>query len=218
MALKFLAKMVSINLSCKKSFLLVFFFLKKNFFLNSNLTNEKLQQVFIELTLKQEQEEYMREGIQWTPVEYFNNKVICDLIEKKPMGIIAILDECTLLANTTDKQFLQKLSNNFGQNPHYEDFQSSKKKEIKASEFRVKHYAGDVTYDVEGMLETNRDTLFPDLINACAEGKNPIMPNIFQHYDSKKRPVTSGSQFRTALAQLIDQLMSCNPHYIRCTY
>jgi len=46
-----------------------------------NYCNEKLQQLFIELTLKKEQEEYVREGIKWTPVDYFNNKGICDLIE-----------------------------------------------------------------------------------------------------------------------------------------
>lgn len=25
----------------------------------------------------------MQEGIRWTPIEYFNNKVVCDLIENK---------------------------------------------------------------------------------------------------------------------------------------
>lgn len=29
------------------------------------------------------QEEYVQEGIRWTPIEYFNNKVVCDLIENK---------------------------------------------------------------------------------------------------------------------------------------
>ena len=45
--------------------------------------NEKLQQIFIELTLKAEQEEYVQEGIKWTPIDYFNNKIVCDLIESK---------------------------------------------------------------------------------------------------------------------------------------
>jgi len=40
-----------------------------------NFVNEKLQQIFIELTLKAEQEEYVAEGISWSPVAYFNNKV-----------------------------------------------------------------------------------------------------------------------------------------------
>ncbi|TWW68073.1 Unconventional myosin-Ie [Takifugu flavidus] len=48
-----------------------------------NFVNEKLQQIFIELTLKAEQEEYVQEGIKWTPIEYFNNKIVCDLIESK---------------------------------------------------------------------------------------------------------------------------------------
>ena len=51
-----------------------------------NYCNEKLQQVFIELTLKSEQEEYLAEGIAWVPVEYFNNKIICDMIEMKHTG------------------------------------------------------------------------------------------------------------------------------------
>ncbi len=48
-----------------------------------NFVNEKLQQIFIELTLKAEQEEYVQEGIKWTPIDYFNNKVVCELIECK---------------------------------------------------------------------------------------------------------------------------------------
>jgi myosin-1 len=48
-----------------------------------NYCNEKLQQIFIELTLTQEQDEYVREGIPWTPVEYFDNAVICELIEAR---------------------------------------------------------------------------------------------------------------------------------------
>ena len=60
-----------------------------------NYCNEKLQQIFIELTLKQEQDEYVREGIEWTNIEYFNNAVICDLIESKN-GILAVLDDACL--------------------------------------------------------------------------------------------------------------------------
>lgn len=46
-----------------------------------------MQQLFIELTLRSEQEEYFREGIEWVPVEFFDNKVICNLIEEKHKGI-----------------------------------------------------------------------------------------------------------------------------------
>ena len=48
-----------------------------------NFVNEKLQQIFIELTLKAEQDEYVMEGIKWTPIDYFNNKIVCEMIECK---------------------------------------------------------------------------------------------------------------------------------------
>lgn len=77
-----------------------------------NYVNERLQQIFIELTLKSEQEEYEREGIKWTPIDYFNNKIVVDLIEsKKPPGIMAILDDvCSTMHAVTegaDTTFIQ---------------------------------------------------------------------------------------------------------------
>ena len=50
-----------------------------------NYCNEKLQQLFIELVLKQEQEEYMREGIEWVQVG-----VACVLVG------VAYISECEL--------------------------------------------------------------------------------------------------------------------------
>lgn len=58
-----------------------------------NYCNEKLQQLFIELVMKREQEEYASEGITWVDVQYFDNKSICDMVDKPTTGIIAILDE-----------------------------------------------------------------------------------------------------------------------------
>lgn len=67
-------------------------FLQKNGFEQFciNFVNEKLQQIFIELTLKAEQEEYVAEGIKWTPIDYFNNKIVCDLIESKVSGYVTV--------------------------------------------------------------------------------------------------------------------------------
>ena len=51
-----------------------------------NYCNEKLQQLFIELVLKQQQEEYEREGIEWIHIDYFNNQIICELIDLPHKG------------------------------------------------------------------------------------------------------------------------------------
>ena len=70
-----------------------------------NYTNEKLQQLFIQLTLKAEQEEYAKEGIAWQEVEFFDNLRVCELIEGKQNtklpSIIAILDEEVILPLST---------------------------------------------------------------------------------------------------------------------
>ncbi|MFS8005885.1 putative myosin ATPase [Helianthus anomalus] len=58
-----------------------------------NLTNEKLQQHFNQHVFKMEQEEYTKEEIDWSYIQFEDNQDILDLIEKKPGGILALLDE-----------------------------------------------------------------------------------------------------------------------------
>ena len=40
-----------------------------------NYVNEKLQQYFIDHTIRAEQQDYEAEGVDWEHVDYFNNKV-----------------------------------------------------------------------------------------------------------------------------------------------
>ncbi|KYR02066.1 myosin IE [Tieghemostelium lacteum] len=187
--------------------------------LNINFCNEKLQQLFIELTLKSEQEEYVREGIEWKNIDYFNNKPICDLIEKKPMGLTSLLDESCLIAKSTDQTFLEGICRTFEKHPHFQSYQSTKDRSIGESCFRLKHYAGDVTYDVRGFLDKNKDTLFGDLIACLQSSADPLIRSLVpaaKPEDSKKRPVTAGTQFVIAMNQLIQTLLACSPHYVRC--
>ena len=90
-----------------------------------NYVNEKLQQIFIELTLKAEQEEYKLEGIKWTDIDYFNNKIVCDMIESKnsPPGLLSICDDIVITMHATgegaDQQLLQKLVKSYATHPHF---------------------------------------------------------------------------------------------------
>lgn len=187
-----------------------------------NYCNEKLQQLFIELTLKSEQEEYQREGIEWVPVQYFNNKIICDLVEERYKGIVAILDEeCLRPGDATDLTFLSKLEDNVGSHAHFLTHRlvdSKTKKTIARDEFRMVHYAGDVTYKVEGFLDKNNDLLYRDLKKAMTESENLIIKQTFsaKELSSKRRPETAATQFKNSLSQLMNILMSKEPWYIRC--
>ncbi|XP_052830117.1 unconventional myosin-Ia [Octopus bimaculoides] len=189
-----------------------------------NYCNEKLQQIFIELTLKEEQEEYVKEGIEWIHVDYFNNAVICELIEKNNVGVLAMLDEeCLRPGTVTDLTFLAKLDSICSEHPHYESRgckKSMSDRTLPHESFRLKHYAGAVTYRVEGFVDKNNDLLFRDLSQAMYRCKHPLLKDLFPEGNparpSLKRPATAGSQFKVSVAELMKNLSSKNPNYIRC--
>ncbi|XP_041978800.1 unconventional myosin IC isoform X2 [Aricia agestis] len=187
-----------------------------------NYCNEKLQQLFIQLTLKSEQEEYLREGIEWELVDYFNNIVICDLIEQKHKGIISILDdECLRPGDATDGSFLERLTQQLDGHRHIKSHRkvdTRTQKIMGRDEFCLVHYAGEVTYNVNTFLEKNNDLLFRDLQMLMASSGNKIVGQCFKDMkpNSKKRPDTAITQFKVSLNELIKILSSKEPSYIRC--
>ncbi|OXB84870.1 UNVERIFIED_CONTAM: hypothetical protein H355_015992 [Colinus virginianus] len=199
-----------------------------------NYCNEKLQQLLIEMTLKAEQEEYETEGIEWEPIPYFNNKIICDLVEQKHKGIISILDEeCLRPGEATDLSFLEKLEEKVGDHAHFVTYafmlcmvsqtvlpfwfwfkaeeggdlnirklaDQKTRKSIDWVDFRLLHYAGEVTYCAVGFLEKNNDLLYRNLkeVRAVKEDAVPV-----------------ATQFKNSLMSLIEILMSKEPSYVRC--
>ncbi|XP_044927623.1 unconventional myosin-Ia isoform X2 [Mustela putorius furo] len=191
-----------------------------------NYCNEKLQQVFIEMTLKEEQEEYEREGIPWTKVDYFDNGIICNLIEHNQRGILAMLDEeCLRPGVVSDTTFLAKLNQLFSKHNHYEskvtqNAQRHYDHTMGLSSFRICHYAGKVTYNVNSFIDKNNDLLFRDLSEAMWKARHPLLRSLFPEGDPKqtslKRPPTAGAQFKNSVAILMKNLYSKNPNYIRC--
>ncbi|XP_034048417.1 LOW QUALITY PROTEIN: unconventional myosin-Ih [Thalassophryne amazonica] len=187
-----------------------------------NYCNEKLQQLFIQLTLKSEQEEYQLEGIEWEPVPYFNNKIICDLVEEKHRGIIALLDEeCLRPGEATDVTFLEKMEEKIGGHPHFVTHKladQKTRKTLQRGDFRLLHYAGEVTYCVVGFLDKNNDLLYRNGKEVMRQSKNVIIKHCFppMEPDSKKRPETVVTQFKSSLVGLTEILMSKEPWYVRC--
>ncbi|TPX22183.1 class II myosin [Coccidioides immitis] len=178
-----------------------------------NYVNEKLQQIFIQLTLKTEQEEYAREQIKWTPIKYFDNKVVCQLIEdKRPPGVFAALNDACATAHAdsgaADQTFVGRL-NFLSQNPNFESRQG---------QFIVKHYAGDVAYAVEGMTDKNKDQLLKDLLNLVNSSTNSFLHTLFPNrvnQDDKRRPPTAGDKIKASANDLVTTLAKAQPSYIR---
>ncbi|NXQ29526.1 MYO1A protein, partial [Alaudala cheleensis] len=191
-----------------------------------NYCNEKLQQIFILMTLKEEQEEYVREGIQWTPVEFFDNSIICNLIENSTSGILAMLDEeCLRPGVVNEDTFLTKLNQLLATHKHYESKETQNARRVTDTSlpprcFRIHHYAGKVTYNVAGFIEKNNDLLFRDLSQAMWAARHSLLRSLFPEGDpqkvSLKLPPTAGFQFKSSVALLMKNLYSKNPNYIRC--
>nr|XP_057938215.1 unconventional myosin-Ib isoform X3 [Doryrhamphus excisus] len=191
-----------------------------------NYCNEKLQQIFIELTLREEQEEYIREGIEWTNIEYFNNAIICDLIENHQNGILAMLDEeCLRPGTVTDETFLDKLNTVCAEHQHFESRLNKNSKFLNDHSlphccFRIQHYAGKVLYRVEGFVDKNNDLLYRDLSQAMYKANHTLIKHLFPEGNpakvNLKRPPTAGFQFKASVGTLMRNLQTKNPNYIRC--
>lgn len=189
-----------------------------------NYCNEKLQQLFIQLILKQEQEEYEREGITWQSIEYFNNATIVELVEQPRRGILAVLDEaCSTAGPITDRIFLQTLDTHHRHHPHYSSRQlcpTDKTMEF-GRDFQIKHYAGDVTYSVEGFIDKNRDSLFQDFKRLLYNSMDPTLRAMWPDgqqdiTEVTKRPLTAGTLFKNSMIALVENLASKEPFYVRC--
>ncbi|XP_039978174.1 unconventional myosin-Ig isoform X1 [Xiphias gladius] len=189
-----------------------------------NYCNEKLQQLFIELILRQEQGEYQREGITWQHIDYFNNKIIVDLVEQPHKGILSILDEaCLTVGNVTDTVCLDSMDTKLAQHPHYTSRKLSPTDKTMdfQKHFRIRHYAGDVTYSVEGLLDKNKDLLFQDFKRLMYNSANPVLKEMWPDgqlsiTEVTKRPLTAATLFKNSIVALVDKLACKEPYYVRC--
>ncbi|CAN6919584.1 unnamed protein product [Brassica oleracea] len=179
-----------------------------------NLTNEKLQQHFNQHVFKMEQDEYDKEEIDWSYIEFVDNKDILELIEKKPGGIIALLDEACMFPRSTHETFAQKMYQTFKDHKHFS------KPKLARTDFTICHYAGDVTYQTEQFLEKNKDYVVAEhqaLLNASkCTFVSCLFPLLAEDANKKTKFSSIGSRFKQQLVTLLETLSTTEPHYIRC--
>uniref|UniRef100_A0A8C1KQP2 Unconventional myosin-Id n=1 Tax=Cyprinus carpio TaxID=7962 RepID=A0A8C1KQP2_CYPCA len=177
-----------------------------------NYCNEKLQQLFIQLVLKQEQEEYEREGIPWKHIDYFNNQIIVDLVEQQHKGIFAVLDEaCMNVGKVTDEMFLQALNGKLAKHAHY-----TSRKVLKITHSEICH-----VYSVVGFIDKNKDTLFQDFKRLLYNSSNPVLKAMWPEgklsiTEVTKRPLTAATLFKNSMISLVENLARKEPYYVRC--
>ena len=174
-----------------------------------------LQQFFNENTFKQEEIVYRDEGIDFTHVDFIDNEPMIKLITEKPHGILPVLDEELKVIRGNDTQFVSKVSDQQGklQCPVFE------KSKFDKLLFTVTHYAGEVTYDANGFLEKNRDTLTQDLVAVLQTSKSEFINGLYPPSEAVSQADKRSSlskQFQKQLTNLMGQLHATEPHYVRC--
>ncbi|XP_026149215.1 unconventional myosin-Va isoform X5 [Mastacembelus armatus] len=204
-----------------------------------NYANEKLQQQFNMHVFKLEQEEYMKEQIPWTLIDFYDNQPCINLIEAK-MGILDLLDEECKMPKGSDDSWAQKLYNT-----HLKTCSLFEKPRMSNRAFIIQHFADKVEYQCEGFLEKNKDTVNEEHINVLKASKFDLLVELFQdeikatsptgqvpgtggrtrlsikpdksrETSSKEHKKTVGCQFRNSLQMLMETLNATTPHYVRC--
>ncbi|XP_047071184.1 myosin-3-like [Lolium rigidum] len=187
-----------------------------------NYANERLQQHFNRHLFKLEQEEYLDDGIDWASVEFVDNTDCLSLFEKKPLGLLSLLDEESTFPKATDLSLANKLRQQLSGNLGFKGEQEGA--------FKICHYAGEVTYDTTGFLEKNRDPLHSESIQLLSSCKSDLpkdfasvmiadsqnKSSLSRHFviDSQKQSVVT--KFKAQLFKLMQQLENTTPHFIRC--
>uniref|UniRef100_A0A673CDP7 Unconventional myosin-Vb n=1 Tax=Sphaeramia orbicularis TaxID=375764 RepID=A0A673CDP7_9TELE len=196
-----------------------------------NYANEKLQQQFNSHVFKLEQEEYMKEQIPWTLIDFYDNQPCIDLIEAK-LGILDLLDEECKVPKGTDQNWAQKLYKQHSSSAHFQ------KPRMSNTSFIIIHFADKVEYQCEGFLEKNRDTVYEEQINILKASQFQLVADLFHEKEdgpaqkssrvnvrsaksvpkapNKEHRKTVGHQFRNSLHLLMETLNATTPHYVRC--
>ncbi|XP_062860893.1 unconventional myosin-Va isoform X1 [Trichomycterus rosablanca] len=205
-----------------------------------NYANEKLQQQFNMHVFKLEQEEYMKEQIPWTLIDFYDNQPCINLIEAK-MGVLDLLDEECRMPKGSDESWAQKLYNT-----HLKTCSLFEKPRMSNRAFIIQHFADKVEYQCEGFLEKNKDTVNEEQINVLKASKFDLLVELFRDEEkatsptgvapstggrtrlsvrpdkgkpnqaSKEHKKTVGLQFRNSLQLLMETLNATTPHYVRC--
>ncbi|GMP92320.1 hypothetical protein CsSME_00042593 [Camellia sinensis var. sinensis] len=189
-----------------------------------NYANERLQQHFNRHLFKLEQEEYIQDGIDWARVDFEDNQDCLNLFEKKPLGLLSLLDEESTFPNGTDLTFANKLKQHLNSNSCFRG--------ERGKAFSVSHYAGEVMYDTSGFLEKNRDLLHLDtiqLLSSCkchlpqvfassllAQSEKPVVGALYKSGGADSQKLSVAAKFKGQLFQLMQRLESTTPHFIRC--
>ncbi|XP_037732773.1 unconventional myosin-Ia isoform X2 [Drosophila subpulchrella] len=176
-----------------------------------NYSAEKIHQNFVYHILRSEQELYIREGLEWSRIDYFDNESICELIDKPSYGILSLINESHLNSN---EALLLRVQQCCAGHPNFMTTGSN------SMSFQIRHFASVVNYSIHRFLEKNSDMLPKYISAAFYQSKLSLVQSLFPEGNPRrqvtKKPSTLSSNIRTQLQTLLAIVKHRRSHYVFC--
>ncbi|KAH8417672.1 hypothetical protein KR222_004009 [Zaprionus bogoriensis] len=176
-----------------------------------NYSAEKIHQNFVFNVLRSEQELYLREGLEWSRIDYFDNESICELIDKPSYGILSLINEPHLSSN---EALLLRVQQCCAGHPNFMTSGSN------SMCFQIRHFANVVNYSIHRFLEKNSDMLPKYISTGFYQSKLALVQSLFPEGNPRrqasKKPTTLSSNIRTQLQTLLAIVKHRRAHYVFC--
>lgn len=202
-------------------------------------------QHFCETVFAQELVEYQQQGITFEGITFRRSAPLIKMLGNEVMGI---LDEQVRQPHATDAQFLSKLNKKFGSASAVALASGGRaairlaETDLEDKQFRVAHYACEVTYSVAGFLEKHFDEV-PAAVERMLQSSTSVVLNSLHsgapgttkadaahpvglstnHNASfstntvrRSQNVNLGAYFKAQLTLLLEQMRLTVPHFVRC--
>ena len=179
-----------------------------------NVTNERLQNYFQRYCWEREKSVYESEGITVEAVSFQNNDPCIALFENKKNGIFRLIQDETALPNGNDQTLAVKMHKEHKKNANY------RKVKYQTQQFQIVHFAGTVTYEINGFFAKNLDAISEVTQKAMATSSNKLVALLYKppKEGGKKQSKSKclGTAYLKSLKQLIKSMDATTPHFIRC--
>jgi myosin-3 len=143
-----------------------------------NTANEQLQYFFNQHIFKWEIDEMKREGIRGQTIEFTDNADQVAMLLGTPNGIYAMMDEQAKIPKSNDDTCLSKFHSQLSDKPCYDNLHQHRE------EFKLSHYAGDVTYQVKNFVLKNRNAPSLGVVGMMQTSTMTLCKAIYQSQES----------------------------------
>ncbi|XP_037076933.1 neither inactivation nor afterpotential protein C-like [Pollicipes pollicipes] len=134
-----------------------------------NAFNEQIQSFYNQSVFQWEMEDYRNDDLEAPSFHFVDNSATIDMLMKKGQGLLAVLDETTLSADSSDEKLLETCRESV-ESRHF----------IPEKEgFSIAHYAGKVSYSKKDIVQKNKDHLDPELFDTLRQSEDPFVAPMF---------------------------------------